>query len=144
MRPELTCPRSPASARPPASPPQVRSHSAGVSAQTFSPPRFFEDDYLADAKKCGRPLTLPQMSVYAALYAWRDRLARQLDESLGYVLSRAGLAGLCVAAPTSVGGVMQSLGGRMPLVAARAQEARGAAAPFSPVHLTRPRALSGQ
>lgn len=104
--------------------PQVRQQSALVCVQVYTAPRFHEEDYLLDAKKCGRALTQPQMSVYAALYAWRDRLARQQDESLGYVLSRAAMTALAVAAPASVGGVMQCLGGRMPLVAARAQEAR--------------------
>lgn len=39
-------------------------------------------------------------------------------------MSRAAMTTLAVTAPGSVAGVLQCLGGRMPVVASRAQEAR--------------------
>lgn len=42
-----------------------------------------------------------QLSVFAALYDWRDKVAREEDESLGYVLSRNQLLNISKALPTS-------------------------------------------
>lgn len=62
---------------------EVLSLSTEVALQTYRSPSFHQEDYLADARKCGRALTQAQFSVYAGLFAWRDRVARQQDESLG-------------------------------------------------------------
>ena len=47
--------------------------------------------------------------VFAALFEWRDRVARELDESTGYVLSSAAMAQLAEHMPVNVGDVVSCL-----------------------------------
>lgn len=46
----------------------------------------------------------------AGLYAWRDRTARERDESTGFVLSRAQLVKLAKRAPSNVRDLRAALG----------------------------------
>lgn len=52
----------------------------------------------------------PFASLCAALYEWRDRVSRELDESTGYVLPRAQLLKLAQALPKTVAGVQGRTG----------------------------------
>ena len=54
-------------------------------------------------------LTERQLSVFAALYKWRDTLARELDESPGYILPKGQLFQLAVKSPTSKSEFEQAL-----------------------------------
>lgn len=60
----------------------------------------FYNLYQRMEKKSGI-LTERQLSVFAAIYRWRDTLARELDESPGYILPRGQLFHLAVKSPTS-------------------------------------------
>lgn len=53
------------------------------------------------SKAASESLSDQQLSVFAALYDWRDKIAREEDESLGYVLSRNQLLNISRALPTS-------------------------------------------
>lgn len=50
-------------------------------------------------------LSSEQLSVFAAVYAWRDRKARALDEGAHYVMSKRVLQELARAMPSSVSAV---------------------------------------
>ena len=49
-------------------------------------------------------------ALVAALYEWRDSIARRLDESTGYVLSRAQLLKLAQALPKTTAGELHRPG----------------------------------
>lgn len=54
--------------------------------------------------------------IFAALYAWRDRIARQEDESTGYVLPTDSMLQLATKAPTNMAGLIEALNILRPLV----------------------------
>lgn len=62
--------------------------------------KSFYELYQRMEKKSG-VLTERQLSVFAAIYKWRDSIARELDESTGYILPRGQLFNLAVKCPTS-------------------------------------------
>mmetsp|Transcript_17675 Transcript_17675/g.49413 ORF Transcript_17675/g.49413 Transcript_17675/m.49413 type:complete len:795 (+) Transcript_17675:280-2664(+) len=58
--------------------------------------------YIKDLGKCkGELVTREQTAVYAALFNWRDKIAREADESLGYVIPRGTMIDLAQQAPTT-------------------------------------------
>lgn len=63
-----------------------------------------------------------QTAMFAALYSWRDKIAREEDESTGYVMSRAVLVKLVLGKPSSAGEVIRLAGKSAPVVARRAEE----------------------
>ena len=101
---------------------QLAERSAAVAATVYAKPRWSEDAYAADVVRCGRRLDSRQLAVYAALFDWRDRCARLLDESLGSLLPHAALTRLAVAMPDSARGVLAALQGQAQLAAERAAE----------------------
>lgn len=52
-------------------------------------------------------ITGVQKVVFKAVHAWRDRIAREMDESPHFVLARASLLNLATSMPTSVAGVLK-------------------------------------
>lgn len=62
-----------------------------------------ERSYLAAAELWAVALPPSNMAALAALYGWRDAVARQLDESTGYVLPKAQLIELARALPGESG-----------------------------------------
>lgn len=56
------------------------------------------------------------------MYAWRDRVAREEDESTGFVLSRAMLLRLAERMPASAREVQVALGRSCPVALRRAEE----------------------
>jgi exosome complex exonuclease RRP6 len=52
-------------------------------------------------------ITGVQRDVFKAVHAWRDRVAREEDESPHFVMSRSSLLGLATNMPTSVAGVLR-------------------------------------
>ncbi|GAB4823405.1 hypothetical protein N2152v2_010451 [Parachlorella kessleri] len=81
------------------------------------------DSWLTLLGKIDTPLNDEQAAAFAGLYSWRDGVARQEDESTGYVLSRANLVKLAQALPTTIAQVHRALGRGAPVVARRAAEA---------------------
>ena len=56
--------------------------------------------HLATISRSGRTLTVKETAVFAALYAWRDRIARAEDESSGFVISNGVMFKIAAALPS--------------------------------------------
>lgn len=81
----------------------------------------FYDLYQRMEKKSGI-LTERQLSVFAAIYRWRDTLARELDESPGYILPRGQLFHLAIKSPTSRKALDQALKSKNQILVKRRDE----------------------
>lgn len=81
----------------------------------------FYDLYKRMENKSG-VLTERQLSVFAAMYKWRDTLARELDESPGYILPRGQLFHLAVKSPTSKRALDQTLRSKNQILLTRRDE----------------------
>ena len=57
-------------------------------APNTTTPTSYREDYDKNAPEA-KTLTTTQLAAYAAVFAWRDKKARELDESLGHVAPRA-------------------------------------------------------
>ncbi|CAD7701296.1 unnamed protein product [Ostreobium quekettii] len=77
--------------------------------QRYEKPLLNEFSYLSILKREAEGLNEVQEMVAAALYAWRDATARDLDESAGFVLSKKVLVKLAVALPDNVKQVQKHL-----------------------------------
>ncbi|KAM8927513.1 exosome complex component 10 [Pelodytes ibericus] len=60
--------------------------SKDICLKKFSKPIFTENSYLELYQKQKKHLNTQQMAAFRLLYAWRDKVSRQEDESTGYVL----------------------------------------------------------
>ena len=104
--------------------------SAETCLKLYAPPRApkhapdaWREEYFklpADQRDLDRPA---QFAAFRAAHAWRDRVAREADESLGYVAPRHALLALARAAPTDRASVLAACRGfSSAIVAARAQD----------------------
>jgi exosome complex exonuclease RRP6 len=100
-------------------------------------------------------LSAAQSAAFAGLYAWRDALARALDESTGYVLPRAQLSELALRLPGGAEAVRRLLGahgappalaraGELAEVIAKAQREAAAGAAAAAVTQQAPAAAAAQ
>ncbi|CAM9318723.1 unnamed protein product, partial [Lampetra planeri] len=64
----------------------VWNKSKDISLKKYMKPIFTEDSYLELQRKQKKSFNTQQLTAFRLLFAWRDRLARQEDESTGYVL----------------------------------------------------------
>uniref|UniRef100_A0A3B3D160 Exosome complex component 10 n=1 Tax=Oryzias melastigma TaxID=30732 RepID=A0A3B3D160_ORYME len=64
----------------------VWNKSRDISLTKYIKPVFTEDSYLEVLKKQKRSFNTQQLTAFRLLFAWRDKLARQEDESTGYTL----------------------------------------------------------
>ncbi|KAK9856803.1 hypothetical protein WJX84_004010 [Apatococcus fuscideae] len=88
-----------------------------------------ETSYLDLYQRLATPLPPQQLAVFAGLFAWRDKKAREADESTGYVVSRTLLLSLSSLMPSTALELRAMLGGRSPVVGRHAEEVvRGQAA----------------
>ncbi|CAL8468190.1 g7729 [Coccomyxa elongata] len=78
--------------------------------QRYEKELFSESAYLDYYRRCHERLTREQLAVFAGLYAWRDRTARQRDESTGFVLPKSLLLKLAKRAPCSAHDLRAVLG----------------------------------
>ena len=76
---------------------------------TYRKEVFTDLRYLDVIRNLRLELSPPQKRVFAALYDWRDRTAREEDESTGYVLPNRMLAKLSSLMPSSASGLSQCL-----------------------------------
>ena len=76
---------------------------------TYRKEIFTDLRYLDVIRNLRLELSPPQKRVFAALYDWRDRVAREEDESTGYVLSNRMLAKLSSVMPDSSKSLAQCL-----------------------------------
>ena len=88
---------------------------------TTTTPLSYHEDYEKNAPEA-KNLTAPQLAAYAAVFAWRDKKARELDESLGYVAPRALVLEISRACPSTTRGLLATARGNAPLVAKHAAE----------------------
>ncbi|KAK9816813.1 hypothetical protein WJX72_005334 [[Myrmecia] bisecta] len=81
----------------------VLERSRRLCLQLYEKELFTETSYLDLYNRCREtnPLDAEQLAVFAGLFAWRDRIARELDESTGYVMSRNTLLKLATRMPSS-------------------------------------------
>ncbi|XP_013876478.1 exosome complex component 10 [Austrofundulus limnaeus] len=64
----------------------VWNKSKDISLKKYVKPIYTEESYLELQRKQKRSFNTQQLTAFRLLYAWRDKLARQEDESTGYVL----------------------------------------------------------
>ncbi|XP_020487971.1 exosome component 10 [Labrus bergylta] len=64
----------------------VWSKSKDISLKKYMKPIYTEESYLELQRKQKRSFNTQQLAAFRLLFAWRDKLARQEDESTGYVL----------------------------------------------------------
>lgn len=57
-----------------------------ICLKKYEKPKFDENSFLSVYKKGKKSFNLQQLYAFKNLFAWRDKIARQEDESLGYVL----------------------------------------------------------
>ena len=83
------------------------SMSTQVAQLRYEKPVFSADAYLTVLNRSGRIMSPGQTGVFAALFAWRDELARQRDESCDFVLPTTMLFKLATAMPKTRSEVLQ-------------------------------------
>lgn len=64
----------------------VWNKSKDISLKKYVKPIFTEESYLELQRKQKKSLNTQQLTAFRLLFAWRDKLARQEDESTGFVL----------------------------------------------------------
>uniref|UniRef100_A0A673JRI5 Exosome complex component 10 n=1 Tax=Sinocyclocheilus rhinocerous TaxID=307959 RepID=A0A673JRI5_9TELE len=65
---------------------QVWAKSRDLSLKKYVKPIFTEDSYMELYRKQKKSFNTQQLAAFRLLYAWRDKLGRENDESTGYVL----------------------------------------------------------
>lgn len=106
----------------------VYERSRQLCLQVYVKPRLSPTAHLEAALRWGLALPPRNMMAFAALYSWRDRTARALDESVHYVMPKAALLELSRALPSTAGDVRKLLGkgsglsGGTSLLLSRAEE----------------------
>jgi exosome complex exonuclease RRP6 len=103
---------------------ETLARSRDVCFKRYVPPSFDDGAYYEDLLKTDnlKELSEPQLAVYAALFDWRDRAARDADESLGYVLPRALMLRLALTVPSTTRALLAECRGEAPLVAKHAAQ----------------------
>lgn len=93
--------------------------------QRYEKPVFCDTDYLQELQRNARgpQLGAQQLAAFAALFAWRDRVAREVNASTFSVLSRNILTFLAQSLPATVKEVNRCANGNR-WVSNRAQEVR--------------------
>ncbi|XP_070695429.1 exosome complex component 10 [Pempheris klunzingeri] len=64
----------------------VWNKSKDISLKKYAKPIYTEESYLELQRKQKKAFNTQQLAAFRLLFAWRDKLARQEDESTGYVL----------------------------------------------------------
>ena len=80
----------------------------------------WRDEYLRKVPANERDLDSNQLAAFAAAHAWRDATARALDESPGYIVSRALLLRIARALPATERALLAITRGDAPALASRA------------------------
>ena len=84
------------------------SMSIQVAQLRYEKPVFAADSYLLVLKRSGRVMSPQQTAVFAAIFAWRDELARARDESCDFVLPTTMLFKLATSMPASRSAVLDA------------------------------------
>jgi ribonuclease D len=81
-----------------------------ICLQRYEKPLFRDSDYLSVYHRLGTQLTPQQLAVFAALYAWRDSVARSLDQGCHQVLAKRRMLSLAQAMPATEAAVSRIVG----------------------------------
>ncbi|XP_053547418.1 exosome component 10 [Bombina bombina] len=90
--------------------------SKDICLKRFTKPIFTEDSYLELYQKQKKHLNSQQFTAFRLLYAWRDKMARQEDESTGYVLPNHMLLKIAEELPKEPQGIIACCNPIPPLV----------------------------
>ncbi|XP_076019569.1 exosome complex component 10 [Genypterus blacodes] len=100
----------------------VWNKSRDVALKRYSKPIFTEESYLELLRKQKKSLNTQQLAAFKLLFAWRDKLARQEDESTGYVLPTHMLNKICEELPKEPQGIVACCNPVPPLVRQQVNE----------------------
>lgn len=81
-----------------------------MTLKLYQRPLLTPQSYISFYKRCNTRLNREQLSALAALYSWRDRMCRSLDESPGRFLPKRLLLILSSQMPEHTSGVMRIAG----------------------------------
>ncbi|XP_066546563.1 exosome complex component 10 [Amia ocellicauda] len=96
--------------------------SKDVALKKYAKPIFTEDSYMELYKKQKRMLNTQQLAALRLLYGWRDKLARQEDESTGYILPNHMLIKISEELPREPQGIIACCNPVPPLVRQQVNE----------------------
>lgn len=97
-----------------------------LTGKLYEQPLLTKHSYLHFYRRCGARLSKMQLSALSALYAWRDRTARALDDSTGRVIPNRMLVKLSQRMPQTSAEVLRTVG-RHKMLTRYASEVRPAA-----------------
>ncbi|XP_043079971.1 exosome component 10 isoform X2 [Puntigrus tetrazona] len=95
---------------------QVWDRSRDLSLKKYVKPIFTEDLYLELYRKQKKNFNTQQMAAFRLLYGWRDKLAREEDESTGYVLPNHMMMKIAEVLPKEPQGIIACCNPTPPLV----------------------------
>uniref|UniRef100_A0A8C2DYU8 Exosome complex component 10 n=1 Tax=Cyprinus carpio TaxID=7962 RepID=A0A8C2DYU8_CYPCA len=95
---------------------QVWAKSRDLSLKKYVKPIFTEDSYMELYRKQKRSFNTQQLAAFRLLYAWRDTLGREEDESTGYILPNHMMMKIAEELPKEPQGIMACCNPTPPLV----------------------------
>lgn len=95
---------------------QVWAKSRDLSLKKYVKPIFTEDSYMELYRKQKKSFNTQQLAAFRLLYAWRDKLARQEDESTGYILPNHMMLKIAEELPKEPQGIIACCNPTPPLV----------------------------
>ncbi|NXT80877.1 EXOSX protein, partial [Zapornia atra] len=90
--------------------------SRDICLKKYSKPLFTDESYLELYRKQKKHLNIQQLAAFRLLFAWRDKVARQEDESTGYVLPNHMLLKIAEELPKEPQGIIACCSPVPPLV----------------------------
>uniref|UniRef100_A0A8C5DBL5 Exosome complex component 10 n=1 Tax=Gouania willdenowi TaxID=441366 RepID=A0A8C5DBL5_GOUWI len=100
----------------------VWNRSKEISLKKYVKPIFTEESYLELQKKQKKFFNTQQLTTFRLLFAWRDKLARQEDESTGYVLPTHMMSKIAEELPKEPQGIIACCNPVPPLVRQQVNE----------------------
>uniref|UniRef100_A0A8C1XT07 Exosome complex component 10 n=1 Tax=Cyprinus carpio TaxID=7962 RepID=A0A8C1XT07_CYPCA len=95
---------------------QVWAKSRDLSLKKYVKPIFTEDSYMELYRKQKRSFNTQQLAAFRLLYAWRDTLGREEDESTGYILPNHMMMKIAEELPKEPQGIIACCNPTPPLV----------------------------
>ncbi|XP_016352988.1 exosome component 10-like [Sinocyclocheilus anshuiensis] len=95
---------------------QVWDKSRDLSLKKYVKPIFTEDSYMELYRKQKKSFNTQQLAAFRLLYAWRDKLAREGDESTGYILPNHMMMKIAEELPKEPQGIIACCNPTPPLV----------------------------
>ncbi|RXN30910.1 exosome component 10 [Labeo rohita] len=95
---------------------QVWDKSRDLSLKKYVKPIFTEDSYMELYRKQKKSFNTQQLAAFRLMYAWRDKLAREEDESTGYVLPNHMMMKIAEELPKEPQGIIACCNPTPPLV----------------------------